>query len=172
MKVQKGVVREAFNSLVNFPFFGQTPKNFRLFFFKASLSSIIFKSSLFLLDNISIYMYRPRRVPKCRGHGGQRPRKFIDGLRKILSKMCKKGEFWYVCTKFELLMKNKSLNVHLCLLTAINSRFFGFYCEIGLSEFCAKFSSTNLPAQKIWHLGTLGHCTSHYNYMLHLSTHL
>ena len=33
---------------------------------------------------------------------------FCHGLRKILSKMCKKGKYWYVCTKFELWI---SLNV-------------------------------------------------------------
>jgi hypothetical protein len=30
------------------------------------------------------------RVPKCRGHGGQRLRKRYHDLRKILSKLCKK----------------------------------------------------------------------------------
>ena len=30
------------------------------------------------------------RVPKCRGHGGQRPRKYYHDLRTILSKLCKK----------------------------------------------------------------------------------
>jgi hypothetical protein len=33
------------------------------------------------------------RVPKCRGHGGQRLRKRYHDLRKILSKMCKKCNF-------------------------------------------------------------------------------
>ena len=42
------------------------------------------------------------RVSKCRGHGGQRPRKFLLDLHKIWSKICKKSNFWYVCTKFEL----------------------------------------------------------------------
>ena len=53
---------------------------------------------------------------------------FLNACAKSWVKCAKKGELWYVCTKFELWVNNMSLNAPLCLLTAINSRFLGFYC--------------------------------------------
>ena len=53
---------------------------------------------------------------------------FSVACAKSWVKCAKKGEFGYVCTKFELWVRNMPLNAPLCLITAINSQFLGFYC--------------------------------------------
>ena len=84
------------------------------------------------------------------------PAQIVSWLAQNLEQFVqKRANFVFFCIKFEVWVKNMSLNNPLCLLTAIKSGVLGFYCKIGLSKFCAKFANANLPAQKIWHLGTL-----------------
>jgi hypothetical protein len=39
-------------------------------------------------------------------HGGQRPRKIVHDLHKMLSKISKKCKFWFDCAKFELFVND------------------------------------------------------------------
>ena len=79
------------------------------------------------------------RVPKCCGRGGQRPRKLFDDLRKILSKICKKCKFWFLCSKFWAMSKQYvTIIIKMPFYASLKQwiySFILFYCKIGLLWF-------------------------------------